>query len=208
MSAFLNDSEVTEINKHITTASDYDRTLYTHCAFSFLIHNYRHASGKSQLPNGAFKLFAIVFMTKRSNCCSAPAVPWNIDTVMSPTEQLTLSTASVRRHWSPRLRCIASLGFRLSHHPQLRGYTSRNRSMRPNTSSLAEPEELSHEQLGHNLQYTNKKKLSSDSINWFVIFNCGHWMENNRWNKALLWRKTKAGHRQYRREDNIKLDLK
>lgn len=63
MSAFLNDSEVTEINKNITTASDYHGTLYTICAFSFLIHNYRHASGKSQLPNGAFKLSAIVFMT-------------------------------------------------------------------------------------------------------------------------------------------------
>ena len=63
MRAFLNDFEVTEINKNITTASDYHRTLYTHCACSFLIHNYRHASGKSQLPNGAFKLFAIVIMT-------------------------------------------------------------------------------------------------------------------------------------------------
>jgi hypothetical protein len=70
MSEFLNDFEVTEINKNITTASDYHRTLYTHGAFSFLIHKYRHASGKSQLPNGAFKLFAIVFMT-RSNCCSS-----------------------------------------------------------------------------------------------------------------------------------------
>ena len=95
MGAFLKDFEVTEINKNITTASDYHRTLYTHCAFSFLIYKYRHASGKSQLPNGAFKLFAIVFMTC-SNCCIAPAVPWNIDTVMSPVEQLT----SVRSHWS------------------------------------------------------------------------------------------------------------
>jgi len=46
--------------------------------------------------------------------------------------------------------------------------------MRPNTSSLAESEELPREQLGNDLQYTNNKKLSSDSINWFVIFNCGY----------------------------------
>jgi hypothetical protein len=63
MNKFLNDFEVSEINKNITTASAYHRTLYTHFAFSFLIHNYRHAAGKSQLPKGAFKLFAIVFMT-------------------------------------------------------------------------------------------------------------------------------------------------
>jgi len=40
--------------------------------------------------------------------------------------------------------------------------------MRSITSSLAEPEELPREHLGHDLQYTNNK-LSSDSINWFVI---------------------------------------
>jgi len=127
---------------------------------------------------------------------------------MGPTKQLTLCTAFVRRHWSSRLRCIASLGLRLSHHPQLRGYTSRSRSMRPNTSSLAEPEERLHEQLGHDLQYTHSNKLSSDSIYCFVIFNCGYWMENNGWNKALLWRNTKTGYKQCRRENNIKLDLK
>jgi hypothetical protein len=127
---------------------------------------------------------------------------------MGPTEQLTLSTASVRRHCSSRLRCIASLGLRLSHHPQLRRYTSQSRSMRPNTNSLVEPEKLPREQLGHDLQYTHNNKLSSDSVNCFVIFNCGYWMENNRWNKALLWRKTKTGYKQCRGENNIKLDLK
>jgi len=80
--------------------------------------------------------------------------------------------------------------------------------MRPNTSSLAEPEELLHEQLGHDLQYTHSNKLSSDSIYCFAIFNCGYWMEINGWNKALLWRNTKTGYKQCRRENNIKLDLK
>ena len=45
MSAFLHDFEVTEINKNITAASDYHRTLYTHRAFSSLIHTYRHVLG-------------------------------------------------------------------------------------------------------------------------------------------------------------------